>query len=107
MSGSKKTEKLTVMSSEEMQAARQRGESKSDWARVRQEMAADPVAKEQNRQIGELVARKRGRPAGSVQEQTKTAISLRLDDDVLAVLRATGAGWQSRVNQILRERFAL
>ncbi|MFT4046963.1 MAG: BrnA antitoxin family protein [Solimonas sp.] len=37
----------------------------------------------------------------------KEAVKLRLDPDVLAVLRATGAGWQTRVNAILRERFAL
>ncbi|MFT3906008.1 MAG: BrnA antitoxin family protein [Steroidobacteraceae bacterium] len=37
----------------------------------------------------------------------KVAVKLRLDPDVLAVLRATGAGWQTRVNAILRERFAL
>lgn len=37
----------------------------------------------------------------------KKAVKLRLDPDVLAVLRATGAGWQTRVNAILRERFAL
>ena len=37
----------------------------------------------------------------------KEAVRLRLDPDVLAVLRATGAGWQTRVNPILRERFAL
>lgn len=37
----------------------------------------------------------------------KEAVKLRLDPDVLTVLRATGAGWQTRVNTILRERFAL
>ncbi len=37
----------------------------------------------------------------------KEAVKLRIDPDVLAVLRATGPGWQTRVNTILRERFAL
>ncbi|MFA5684809.1 MAG: BrnA antitoxin family protein [Lysobacteraceae bacterium] len=37
----------------------------------------------------------------------KEAVKLRLDPDLLAVLRATGPGWQTRVNTILRERFAL
>lgn len=46
----------------------------------------------------------RGRPP---KEAPKQAVKLRLDPDVLAVLRATGAGWQTRVNTILRERFAL
>lgn len=34
-------------------------------------------------------------------------INIRLSPDVLAVLRATGPGWQTRVDTILRERFAL
>lgn len=42
---------------------------------------------------------KRGRPAGS----DKTQIALRVDNDTLAVFRATGAGWQSRMNAALRE----
>ena len=34
-------------------------------------------------------------------------IYLRLDPEVLAVLRATGAGWQTRIDAILLEPFAL
>jgi uncharacterized protein (DUF4415 family) len=51
-----------------------------------------------------LQAKLRGRPKA---EATKVPVKLRLDPEVLAVLRATGAGWQTRVNAILRERFAL
>jgi uncharacterized protein (DUF4415 family) len=51
-----------------------------------------------------IAARKRGRPA---KPDAKVAVKLRLDPDVLAVLRATGPGWQTRVNQMLRERFVL
>ena len=54
-----------------------------------------------------IAARKRGRPVGSVKAVPKVAVNLRVDPDVLAVLRATGPGWQTRVNTILRERFAL
>lgn len=50
------------------------------------------------------IAARRGRPP---KDAPKEAVKLRLDPDVLAVLRATGAGWQTRVNTILRERFAL
>ena len=45
-----------------------------------------------------------GRPTKTAP---KEAVKLRLDPDVPAVLRATGAGWQTRVNTILQERFAL
>jgi uncharacterized protein (DUF4415 family) len=42
---------------------------------------------------------RRGRPPAA---QPKQSISLRLDADVLAGLRALGPGWQTRVNQALR-----
>ena len=45
----------------------------------------------------------RGRPAGSVKDDAKQAISIRLDPDVIAHFRATGPGWQSRVNAVLRK----
>ena len=48
--------------------------------------------------IGDKVIR-RGRPPGS----TKTQVSLRLDQDVLAAFRAGGPGWQSRMNAALRK----
>jgi uncharacterized protein (DUF4415 family) len=54
-----------------------------------------------------IAARRRGRPVGSTKATTKESVNLRIDPDVLVVLRATGPGWQSRVNTILRERFAL
>lgn len=51
------------------------------------------------------IKRPRGRPAGSVAEQTKVPVNLRLDPDVLAAMRETGAGWQTRVNEALRKAF--
>lgn len=51
-----------------------------------------------------LQAKLRGRPPKAAPKQ---AVKLRLDPDVLTVLRATGPGWQTRVNTMLRERFAL
>lgn len=50
----------------------------------------------------QLMARKRGRPAGSTQVATKEPVKLRLDADVLTALRATGDGWQTRINEMLR-----
>lgn len=43
--------------------------------------------------------KKRGRPNGSQKEQ----VSLRLDKAVLETFRATGKGWQSRINQALND----
>ena len=45
----------------------------------------------------QIVARRRGRPAGSVCAVSKEPVKLRLDPDVLAALRATGDGWQTRL----------
>lgn len=41
-----------------------------------------------------------GRPKAAAP---KEAISLRLDPDVLSHFRATGPGWQSRINAALRK----
>lgn len=55
----------------------------------------------------QVVARRRGRPVGSVAHMTKEPVKLRLDPDVLAALRATGDGWQTRINEMLRASLAL
>ena len=44
--------------------------------------------------------RKRGRPAGS---GAKEQIALRVDKDVLAKFRASGPGWQTRMNKALKD----
>lgn len=50
--------------------------------------------------IDELRA-KRGRPVKSDQDR-KEQIALRLDADVLAWYRSLGAGWQTRMNAVLK-----
>ncbi|MFO1081425.1 MAG: BrnA antitoxin family protein [Reyranellaceae bacterium] len=47
-----------------------------------------------------LVNDRRGRPRLA---NPKQAIKLRLDEDVLAHFRATGPGWQTRINAALRK----
>lgn len=42
---------------------------------------------------------RRGRPLGS---GTKTQVTLRLDVDVVEKFRASGEGWQTRINDALR-----
>ena len=46
----------------------------------------------------------RGRPKAAI---TKTSVTLRLDPDVLDTFRATGKGWQSRMNAALRKAAGL
>ena len=47
----------------------------------------------------DMKRRVRGRPR---LEATKHLVSLRLDPDVVERFRATGPGWQSRINEVLR-----
>jgi uncharacterized protein (DUF4415 family) len=44
----------------------------------------------------------RGRVGRPLKPDRKIAIKLRLDPDVVAAFRATGDGWQTRINDILR-----
>lgn len=46
----------------------------------------------------------RGRPKSAT---TKEPVKLRLDADVLEVLRASGEGWQTRINDTLRASLKL
>jgi uncharacterized protein (DUF4415 family) len=46
----------------------------------------------------------RRRLRGAQKSPIKEQVSIRLDADVVAALRAGGSGWQSRVNSILREQ---
>lgn len=43
--------------------------------------------------------RMRGRPAGS----NKTLVHIRLDNEVVEKFKATGSGWQTRINEALKK----
>jgi uncharacterized protein (DUF4415 family) len=51
-----------------------------------------------------LQTRLRGRPRSG---SPKKAVKIRLDADVLEALRASGSGWQTRINAALRASLAL
>ena len=48
----------------------------------------------------ELMRRSRGRPPKADRKVNQT---LRLDTDVLEAYRREGSGWQTRINEVLRE----
>jgi uncharacterized protein (DUF4415 family) len=50
-------------------------------------------------ELAEKFRRTAGRPKAP---QTKKAVSIRLDVDVLEKFRATGPGWQTRINEVLK-----
>jgi len=79
-----------------------RTSDRSDWARVRgrEPDTSDPDADDASDDMRRELVRLRGRPRGSGR---KEATSIRIDKDVLATFRASGPGWQTRMNEALRE----
>ncbi len=73
--------------------------SDEEDARIRAGIAADPDTHEVSDAEFALMKRRAGRPLGS---GTKTQITLRVDTDVVEAFKATGAGWQTRINEILK-----
>jgi uncharacterized protein (DUF4415 family) len=53
--------------------------------------------------VGEKMVRPARRPGRPKSESAKKLIALRLDPDIIERFRATGPGWQSRINTALRE----
>lgn len=54
--------------------------------------------------LAESIRRGRGRPP---LESPKKQVTLRIDADVLERLRASGKGWQGRVNEVLKKTVGL
>ena len=83
-------------------------------AEIQRQIAADPddceLTDEQLAQgrpfaevfpdLMESIRRSRGRPP---VEKPLQQISIRLDPDVIAKFKATGKGWQGRVNEVLKK----
>ena len=53
--------------------------------------------------LGEKLIRPARRPGRPQSENAKKLVSLRIDPDIIKRFRATGPGWQSRINAVLRE----
>lgn len=50
--------------------------------------------------VADLLTPRRGRPPSAAR---KIHVNIRLDSDVVQAFKQTGAGWQTRINQALRE----
>ena len=57
------------------------------------------MAQLDNERITEVTRGRRGRPPSA---NSKRALKLRIDADVVEHFRATGPGWQTRINDTLR-----
>jgi uncharacterized protein (DUF4415 family) len=98
--------KMTTMTIEEMHAAKDRGESKTDLALLQQYKLAgvepedDEDSPDATKGIREAITlRRAGRPNGT---GNKEQVAIRFDKDVLEAFRATGRGWQTRMNDVLK-----
>ena len=88
-------ENITSMSLSE--ALLRRGDSRTDWDRLRREEAAgiEPEADPDEGEFDDSTAR-------FVEPRRKQAISVRLDPDILEFFKADGPGYQTRMNAALR-----
>ena len=88
----------------------------TDWERVKREAAADAPIDDQTGPYDPkdtaavaaywqqaTITRGRGRPAVAVKRPT---LNMRVDADVLDAFKATGPGWQTRINAVLRDAVA-
>ena len=74
--------------------------TEEDFARARPASEIVPPA------ILDLLVRKPGRPA-MAENDRKQKVNIRLSPDVLEALRAGGAGWQTRADELLRKGLRL
>ena len=87
-------------STEDAEIARGIAADEDTWEPAEGELAEARSGKRILRELGLPAPKPRGRPR---KENPKVPVSIRLDADVLQALRATGKGWQTRVNDILRQ----
>lgn len=73
--------------------------SKEENAAINAGIKSDPDTKELSAAEFKALTPVRGRPIGSGK---KSQVTLRIDTEVLDSYKATGSGWQTRINAILR-----
>jgi uncharacterized protein (DUF4415 family) len=96
-----KKEHIVRHSAKELEAMRQRGESRSDWAKAAA-MTSEEI---------EVSVASDPDEAGMVMDwdsatiempQPKAVLNMRVDQEVLDYFRETGRGYQTRINAILK-----
>jgi uncharacterized protein (DUF4415 family) len=65
---------------------------------------ARPASEVHGQAVAAMLKRGRGRPP-MPPEKRKRQVTVRLSPEILAAARATGPGWQARVNEALRKAF--
>lgn len=112
--------KIVRYTNEELRDMRERGEARTDWKRVDdQEPTIDKDSPELTDEeaararparevLPELVGEKAAaemlrRKRGPQKVPRKVPVSIRLSPEVIEHFRAGGRGWQSRIDEVLRE----
>lgn len=92
--------------------------SDAEEVRIQKRIASDPDSPEQTddqlagatpfaQAFPEIAQKMRKNVGGRPKSRSpKVPISIRLDQDVVAKFKATGPGWQSRINDVLRKSVA-
>ncbi len=62
---------------------------------------AHPVREVVPAGLATMLPKRRPGERGSQKAATKVAVSIRLDREIVAYYRAMGAGWQTRINDVL------
>jgi uncharacterized protein (DUF4415 family) len=98
--------KMTTMTIEDMRSDREKGKSKTDLPLLyeNKKSGVEPEYDEDSPDATTLmrsaiVQRRAGRPTGT---GNKEQVAIRFDKDVLDAFRATGRGWQTRMNDALK-----
>jgi uncharacterized protein (DUF4415 family) len=94
-------ERIVSYTDKELRAMRARGQSKTDWARVRatteqeieRQIAADPDERDLVFDWSKATA---------FLPLPKSVVNMRMDHDVLAFFKKSGRGYQTRINAVLR-----
>ena len=86
---------------EELQAMRRRGEDRTDWAKV-DAMTDEEIERLVAEDPDEAGIEWAWEKAQLVLPEAKTHVSLRVDADVLRFFKSQGAGYQTRINAVLR-----
>lgn len=97
-----KKSNIVTTSLEETLERLKRGESRTDWARVDAMTDADIEAAMRDDPDWEEFKDIDWSNATIVYPQPKNPVSIRLDSDVLDFFKATGKGYQTRINAVLR-----
>ncbi|MCK3655654.1 hypothetical protein A4G19_07785 [Pasteurellaceae bacterium Macca] len=70
---------------------------------IHQSLSFNEMPKELQHLVKEAQAKKRGRPLSATK---KVSVTIRYSSAVINSFKATGKGWQSRINQVLEEYIA-